>query len=41
VGGAIWTGGMTVQLTISNVGAAALNGWNFSFESPHRPSGTP
>ncbi|MBM5823553.1 MAG: hypothetical protein FJ082_14190 [Cyanobacteria bacterium K_Offshore_surface_m2_011] len=32
---------MTVQLTISNVGAAALNGWNFSFESPHRPSGTP
>lgn len=41
VGGAIWTGGMTVQLTVSNAGTAALNGWSISFESPHRPSGTP
>ena len=41
VGGSIWTGGMTVQLTVSNTGAAPLNGWSFSFESPHRPSGTP
>lgn len=27
MGGSIWTGGMTVQLTVSNAGAAALNGW--------------
>ncbi|WP_457767609.1 bluetail domain-containing putative surface protein [Cyanobium sp. ULC082] len=41
VGGSIWTGGMTVQLKLTNTGTAPLNGWNFSFDSPHRPSGTP
>lgn len=41
VGGSIWTGGMTVQLTLTNIGATPLNSWSFSFESPHRPSGTP
>lgn len=41
VGGSIWTGGMTVQLTLTNTGTVPLNSWNFSFESPHRPTSTP
>jgi endoglucanase len=41
VDGSIWTGGMTVQLKVSNTGTSRLNGWSFSFESPHRPTGTP
>jgi endoglucanase len=41
VGGSVWSGGMTVQLKLTNTGTARMNGWNFSFESPHRPTGTP
>jgi endoglucanase len=41
VGGSIWTGGMTVQLTLTNTGTSRMSGWSFSFESPHRPTGTP
>jgi serralysin len=41
VGGSIWFGGMTVQLTLTNTGTSRMSGWSFSFESPHRPTGTP
>ena len=39
VGGSRWWNGFTAELTITNTGAEALNGWSVSFDSPHTISG--
>ncbi len=41
VGGSLWSGGMTVELRLTNTGSQAVNGWSLSFDSPHSLSGGP
>ena len=41
VGGEIWWGGFTAEITITNTSGSALSGWSYSFDSPHQLNSAP
>ena len=41
IGGTIWWGGLTAELTITNSSGRDLNHWSYSFESPHQLNTAP
>jgi hypothetical protein len=41
VAGSIWYRGLTAQITVTNTGTQALNGWSLTFDTTHQLSGAP
>lgn len=41
VSGGLWYQGLTAQITVTNAGVSALNGWSLMFDTTHVLSGSP